>query len=588
MKNDYENHLYRERQSDSVDFWLNKISQLESGEVPKHELTPEELEKLHAFEEEFVSEKTKAGEIKADLITLDMEFLKTNEGIEAFRAIFSVDISDVEIPNWLIKNTAKVFFVKKLVEDGIESKSKEFQRARVVEQLKSKLKTDGGFEDTSDIVPPENISLLVNTEQMAEKIQIMRNLKQLLKSHLVRFEHPSDNLEYAKKVLVEMYLKRLNVAIANLYLSARSVKEKEIKFGYASLSVAEKKILSETNLFMDPDVQLTRIDKFIFGASRELDEKQKYGSISSALLEYAQHIDQRRSEIDPRESIKGMGLDPEKVLAENIGPEELKRLADQMLELYGLGNNSTNPWKYEIQKRRTLAVTGDNRIIKGVNIPRSILDAITILLGHEIEGHVLQHENSSHIPLKIFSDEDGGGRSSLFAEGGAMYVQDKITKEIFGYEKLPKTSYLKTLTKRLAGGNFIDCVKTYFESTNIENLEARESGQITDSEYMSATEKNLNTAFSSTQRIFKYGDIRKSQIGISTRSKDLAYLEQKRVLDKMANSPLLKLAFVGGMNLETAYSLIDLGLLKLDELVEPKMLSIKIWETLKDKYLLKQ
>lgn len=588
MKNDYENHLYRERQSDSVDFWLGKISRLENGEVPKHELTPEELEKLNSFEEEFVAEKTKASEIKADLITFDVEFLKTDEGIEAFRAIFSVDISDAEIPDWLMKNTDKVFWVKKLVEDGIESKSKEFQRARVVEQLKSKLKTAGSFEDTSDIVPPENMSLLVNTEQMAEKIQIMRNLKQLLKSHLVRFEHPSGNLEYAKKVVVQMYLKRLNVAIANFYLFAKSVKEKEMKLGYASLSVSEKKILSETNLSMDPEVELTRIDKFIFGASRETDEEQKYASLSSDLMEYAQHIDQRRSEIDPRDAIRKMGLDPEKVLAKNISPEELKALADQTLELYGIGQSSENPWNYEIKKRRTLAVTGDDRIIEGVNISRSILDAITILLGHEIEGHVLQNENSSRIPLKIFSDEDGGGRSSLLAEGGAMYVQDKITREIFGYERLPKTSYLKTLAKRLASANFIDCVKTYFESTNTENLVAHQSGQITDSEYVGVIERNLNTAFSSTQRIFKYGDIRKSQIGISTHSKDLAYLEQKRVLDKMANSPLLKLAFVGGMNLETAYSLIDLGLLKLDDLVEPKMFSIKIWETLRDKYLLKE
>ncbi len=589
MRYKFENHLFRERQSDSVDFWLSEISKLENGETQKHTLTPDEIAKLDTFESDLTTEWQSFAELKSVMLSLDLDFLQTEPGITAFRKIFGSEIKDEEIANWMLMNPEIIQANIDAVENEIEKKSQEFQMERVVNQLKSRINSDGTIGDTSDIDPPNNFGILVNTEQMAEKITAMRATKNRLKALLSKFSNPGDNLEYAKRVLVEIYLKRINVSIAKFYLFAKSVKEKSDKFGYANLSVSEKTILSEVNLSLDHDVQLTKIDKFIFGASREVDEAtQNYNSLSSDLLSYAKHLDELRSKINIRESIERMGLDPEKVLEKNISPDDLKKFADVLLEKYGLISSTSQPWKYEIKKRRTFSVQGEIKTINGVNIPRNILDVMSVLLGHEIEGHVLQHENSSKIPLKIFSEFDGGGRSSLFAEGGAMYMQDKVTRELFGFENLPKTSYIKTLAKRLSGGNFIDCMKVYFESTNAEDLADLTAGKIDKQKYDEIVERNLKTAVSSTKRIFKYGDLRKSRIGISTNSKDLAYLEQKRVLDKMAGTPFFKLAFVSGMNLETAHHLIDLGLLKLEDIKEPRTMTADMWTEIKDNYKLHQ
>jgi hypothetical protein len=58
------------------------------------------------------------------------------------------------------------------------------------------------------------------------------------------------------------------------------------------------------------------------------------------------------------------------------------------------------------------------------------------------------------------------------------------------------------------------------------------------------------------------------------------------LLDKLKQKGLEKYAFLGGANLETIVFLVKSGLIKKEDIMEPKQYALSIWERFKDRYAL--
>jgi hypothetical protein len=208
---------------------------------------------------------------------------------------------------------------------------------------------------------------------------------------------------------------------------------------------------------------------------------------------------------------------------------------------------------------------------------RSIIDVLTKGTVHEIV-HVLQDENTAEIGLPLYThpDQIGGDRSVLFQEGGAMYYQDKASQELFGFASPPVPHYLRAMAVKQAGGDYLDCVKAYYESTISVNPKKSKS-------------LALKTALSSARRLFRNSiNFNNTDRSIPS-TKDTAYLEQKAVVEEiMTNHPELRnIILVSGMNLETAKELIKFGVLDLSSLRQPDLSFVKaLWEEMKDDYKL--
>lgn len=200
---------------------------------------------------------------------------------------------------------------------------------------------------------------------------------------------------------------------------------------------------------------------------------------------------------------------------------------------------------------------------------------MSVVLTHEII-HILQKENTAQIGLPLYShpNQIGGARAELFQEGGAMYYQGRASQELFGFTSPPGPHYLRAMAVKKAGGDYLACVKAYYESTISVNPK---KGKLA-----------LKTALSSARRLFRNSmDFNNNDKSIPS-TKDTVYLEQKAVVEEILKHPELQnLILVSGINLETAKKMIHFGLLDLSKLRTPDLSYVKeLWEELKPNYTL--
>jgi hypothetical protein len=197
----------------------------------------------------------------------------------------------------------------------------------------------------------------------------------------------------------------------------------------------------------------------------------------------------------------------------------------------------------------------------------------------------VQAENREKIPLRLFGEKMGGFRSEVFSEGGAMLVESDVCEELFGYENIPNPHYIKAMAKKLEGGNYLDCVKTYYESIREGILIKKEDKQINNEEFKEALKNALELSINRTKRLFKGGDDLNNKSNYLTHSKDTVYAEQVLIMNKLRENGLENCAFVKGVNLDTLATLTEIGLVDLDKIERPNMDIIrKIWDQEKDKY----
>jgi len=274
----------------------------------------------------------------------------------------------------------------------------------------------------------------------------------------------------------------------------------------------------------------------------------------------------------------------------SIEPEEIKIYLDRILSEYGLlsdypadqeqvDNNikpTDNKWRCYIKPNQSVFEIDSKS--KTLFIPikkRSIIDVLTKGATHEII-HILQRENTAEIGLPLYTNPQqmGGDRSDLFQEGGAMYYQDQSSQELFGFASPPGPHYLRAMAVKQAGGDYLACVKAYYESTISVNPKKSKSA--------------LKTALSSARRLFRNSiNFNNTDRSIPS-TKDTVYLEQKAVVEEILKySELQNLILVSGINLETAKEMIHFGLLDLSKLRTPDLSYVqKIWEEEKHKYTL--
>ncbi len=204
-----------------------------------------------------------------------------------------------------------------------------------------------------------------------------------------------------------------------------------------------------------------------------------------------------------------------------------------------------------------------------------MIDVLTKGATHEII-HILQRENTAEIGLPLYThpDQIAGDRAEMFQEGGAMYYQDQASRELFGFASPPGPHYLRAMAVKQAGGDYLACVKAYYESMISVNPKKSKLA--------------LKTALSSARRLFRNSmDFNNTDHSIPS-TKDTVYLEQKAVVEEILKYPELKnLILVSGINLETAKEMIHFGLLDLSRLRTPDLSYVqKLWEELSPNYAL--
>ncbi|MEX0933583.1 MAG: hypothetical protein WDZ74_02390 [Candidatus Paceibacterota bacterium] len=594
--------LYPERVFGSYAEVIDEIKRLESGELAKQELNEVEKFELLEFEKQFALRLEGLFQLKGLSFDYHPSYFETEEGRRDLLVIFENEdassLSKEEIEKLFLERPEVLAGLSTAERERIQKSSTDFSDGAVKEEIFKRFNEENEFT-TEGIKVPEKKSVTINPDEVLTKLAGLRELKKEIKEIVATLAAKEDNYSQAQKVILEMYSKRINELIAQQYIFALKIQEKLTVLGAESLSGAEQDVLTLVTVTekSNADRVRARMDKFRYGATAEYNDDGYKEQVSEKLLEYAKEIEIESAFLEENKNafIEARGLDPKKIDEKIITAEKRKEWGERILAAYGLLSSDESvdvekrtldyKWRFiQEEKRKTMSVDRNRKVIKDRDGETTPVHAFSVALAHEIEGHVLQSANRENIPLNLFELDVAGDRASVYSEGGAMYNQNYISKELFGYEQLPKPHYVRAMARRLSGGSFADCLQAYYESAIISSRNKYKEGSLSKEEFDKKARAVLKTSLSSSRRLFRDGGSLDSTSNMLLSSKDTAYLEQRKLVEGLKEAGLLKLAYVGGLNLENAKELIRFGLLDLDKIQEPKFETIKIWEEVRDTY----
>ncbi|MBD3300371.1 MAG: hypothetical protein GF347_03390 [Candidatus Moranbacteria bacterium] len=397
-----------------------------------------------------------------------------------------------------------------------------------------------------------------------------------------------------------MYQRKINTMIALSYEAPFVISNiKKFMGEEENLTEDEKSILEANKGLGGKERHLHKIDKFIQGTASKYDTKKNKKQIGEELFWLANEIESKyiQNQGKDEEKLREKGIDPEKLAKGEVKAQEIEKIVENALNHYGWlsdekgedyrktdkGPAKDGKWRVVIDKGlNSMNVDGSKKVIFLPNKNQKIRKVITVLLAHEIEGHILQNENKRKVSLEIINTI-GADRANSLMETGAMMNQNRISEEVFGIKSIPHLHYVRTMEARLEGKNYLECVKAFYDSA-MKTAKAIHNGNLEKLEKESS--EWLKMAISRTKRLFRASVDLASKEPYLAQSKATSYLEKERVFELLQKKDLTKYAYLGGVNLETIKDLLELGLLTMDDIEEPKDYAIKYWNEIKQNYSL--
>lgn len=595
--------LYPERVSLSAERHLKEIREYLSGERQQELLDQSEREELIAFERVYVYGEGELDEKKLSLAYIDKlsyntttiypeYFDDTTEGQVILDVISRSGSTEIQ------KNSDGTIDIRKSLSalrkldntsfKKIKELSLDYHNKIILEKFSKHITEDGSL-DIEGLDNPEKLIFIKNPEKLAVKLQKLKELQDYLeraRSELFQEEASiqSEDINSSQQSLALIHAKqfRLDELIKKVKLIRAKVLE-------------DKTILDaeEKDKEHNPPQKL---DKYIHGVEFSLDSNRNYNQIGSHLIDQADEATEQLIEINKKKSevLAENNIDKAKLEDANLNPEQVEDYINSILQSYGLLSEhpanaeqvaknikpKDNKWRCYKSDKNVFSIESKSKTLLIPNKSISMNTLLTTVLSHEII-HILQRENTAQIGLPLYShpNQIGGARAELFQEGGAMYYQGMASKELFGLETSPWPHYTRAMMVKKAGGDYLDCVKAFYESyisVEPKNITAEKRNSV------------LKTAIDRAGRLFRNTPNLSSNHPSIPSSKDTAYLEQKAVVEEIIKHPELQnLILVSGINLETAKEMIRFGLLDLSKLRTPDLSFVqKIWDEEKHKYTL--
>ncbi len=596
--------LYPQRMFDRLDEQVDIVDGFERKLIQPMRLSEQEREEILDFEDALGKRFEKITDITVQKVTFYVEYFLTSQGRDKFEQVTGVTLSDMDneqdIKKTLFLNRDVLRQVKYDDLKSLAALSVKYYDEMLLHQL-SVRNDELNTIDIKEIPNPRGIDVLLTPEKLAGKIAELTVFKNDVKKINASLSNMSQ-CDLAKKKIIELYRKKYNQILTEDFFDSSLVVDLMQTIGEDLLTEEEKELLKMQKGMQNVQKNLSRRDKFIHGADKNYTEGERV-QISDTLKSFAEQIsvEYERSNSEKYQKIVEKGYDPEKVFAKDMSIEKITTLINELLEMYGL-KSAYGPETYDAKRSgaapddkwqfiakdsyKSMSIDGKQKVIKSDTKNKDIYHTMTVALGHEI-GHVLQSINSSKIPLRLFK-KIKGDRSSVFAEGGAMLLQDHVAREIFGTGSLGNPHYVRAMIKKMEGGNYMDCVKASYDSSAHTLLQKKKMNQISDDEFEKQNREQIRLAIARAKRLFRHSaDLSLSSAHL-TKSKDTAYLEQIMLARKLQEKGLEKYLFFSGMNLSTLTTLLEIGLMDTGEIQTAQKHVFAIWDRIKDQYLLKE
>ncbi|HUC79122.1 MAG TPA: hypothetical protein VMQ58_02665 [Candidatus Saccharimonadales bacterium] len=513
-------------------------------------------------------------------VDLGVNYFLTAEGKAALVKAFGVDtdFSSVEECEQILSGL-DLHSIDSTTLDDLEAASVGYE-----EEHLTKTFIDNDFNGL--IVPSPNIiTVFKNPETILQKARGYRQLKIYVSKAItdLKATRTEDSLDAsnAKILIAELYQKRLNVLLVNMYIDSYKLLSQDRKsrsnFSSDLINQLEKLLpaffSNSDNLRIANSLQ--RYDRYRYGVS--INEHGKFTWLSPAANNLAHEAYQNHKE--SREIDRGLykDIDPTILDTLEIDGQIMGDWVKVVLKEYDFlseyeewnsereGPAPDSKWQVIVSdKFKSLAVNDKQRIVQVPTKSRSILLAIS-LINHEIV-HVIQHQNKRAIGNLAILDKIGLDQASEQTEAGGKW-QEKVAKEALSgvnINEIAGTSYLKALLVKAKGGSFGECAEAYYR-----DLSKRDP--------KSSHEKLAAQAINRTRRIFRSGGFEFAQnTNLLTDTQSLSYLEQELIYSELTNDQR-RMLFIGGVTIRNLIKLSNHRLVDLDKVNIPKKMP---WEIL--------
>ncbi|TAK95249.1 hypothetical protein EPO05_04595 [Patescibacteria group bacterium] len=598
------NRLYPERPSVGLDEPIEELRKIESGETKPLQLSERERTELLDFENGLGEELEKIYNMLVITTTLYPEYFLTDKGRQDLIETCGITLDGKDttsIKAELCANRQAIAKTDAKKRSALAGRSETFVDEKLLKELSAQLDQDANLTK-GEVHSPERVSLLLNPEKSLEKIQSLRAFREKLRKMSAENATLSTNLDKARQVILRLYRIRANQMTAEQFGYGVMTRNLAGQVGEAGLTTEEATLAKMFRGLDEFERNYSRMDRFIFGATADYDDAGVRRQVGQELVEYAEKMNREYldNELNKDAKIREQGLDPEKIFKKDVTKEQFQSWEEELLEHYGLlssespenytedriGPAPDGKWQFAARPEyKSLRMDGTQRVVKAGSEATSVDEVIVTLLGHETEGHAIQHENKSKVSLRMFG-KVGGGRSVVFSEGGAVMVEDLISSGAFGFRTVPHPHYIRAMMRRMSGGTYIDCIKAFYASAIQAVQERKRQGKVSPDSFMTEANKKLKLAINRARRLFTDGADFTSTSSVLTKSKDTVYLEQALLLEKLKAAGLEKYAFVGGVNLNTLIELAKIGLIKTSDIRTPDFYALEIWERIKGNYAL--
>ncbi|MFA4930992.1 MAG: hypothetical protein WC570_03970 [Patescibacteria group bacterium] len=449
------------------------------------------------------------------------------------------------------------------------------------------------YYSLGELVHPERITIIVNPDLARRKIKKLISFKKDLKKWISELDYQIDNRRHntrednhdpknklesinlleAKKLILFLYKKKINVMIVNTYYVAAAIYQMKETIGISKLAVSEKEIIRYFENDSNYEKILSQVDKFVFGASRGYSQGERK-QLSQKLINFSRQLAKKYVDNEIKKGRKTAYFQAEYPVKSYIG------YLDKLLDSLKLSlSRGAGGWTYVIDPDRlSFGVSGLSRKIICDTHKKSLYEIFAVLLGHEMT-HVLQHHNRQHGKIKLLV---GGvtDRHYIFAEAGAKMMENRISQKLFSVKNLPHPYYIAAMQRRLAGGNYFDCVLTFYQSMLANDKKINHRAGRTE-EKKRKYQNYLKIALHRVHRIFRpmVVDLNSHQPYL-TSSKDALYLEQLMLIEALKKYKMEHMTMIGGVNLENLFLLAKIGL------VDQRTIS-NLTNTMQDEKLIK-
>ncbi len=567
----------------SLDERLNDVIEFEH-QLYNASLNPDDFPVAELYKEKSksagveVSPVEEIWKLKTNSTDFGVNYFLTSQGKQALEHAtgITIDYYDEE---------SCASFIAALDTSNIESEQLDKLEANSIgfeEKMLSREFIDNGFKGDS-LASPGIVTVYKNPSVLLDKVRGYKKIKGYIVSvieDLNALNGGDDDVVKAKLFLADLYRQKINVLIADNYISS-------YKLAYQS-HLSKKHIHEDILKALEKELPamftnrddigsanfMQRIDRFRHGVARNEDNSLTW------LSSEAKHLATEASQEDGGEISVDRGLyadiDPDTLENKIIDSETFGNWIKTVLADYGLlseydewSSERTTPafdgkWQVIVSdKFKSLAVNDKQRIIKVPSKSVAVLKALT-LANHEI-AHVVQHENKRAISSLAILERIGVDNASYQSESGGIW-QEQVANEILRGTidtDVAGTGYYQALLVKDSGGSFGECVQAYFEDLTKRNPDLKIN---------EAVDQAVNRA----RRIFRFGGLQFAQdMPLVTNTQPLNYLEQRLVYQALREDQR-KLLFIGGIAIHNLVQMSELGLVDLSKIFIPEKMPIEV------------